>query len=46
MPSKKEERMFPPNAKNDEIDLKQIEDLPFITFTKNSGIRPMANALF
>lgn len=34
-----------PLAKNDEIDLKQIEDLPFITFTKNSGIRPMIDHL-
>ena len=34
-----------PLAKNDEIDLKQIEDLSFITFTKNSGIRPMIDHL-
>ena len=30
-----------PLAKYEEIDLKEIENLPFITFTKSSGIRPM-----
>lgn len=29
-----------PLAKYEEIDLKEIENLPFITFTKSSGIRP------
>ena len=29
-----------PLAKHEEIDLKEIENLPFIAFTKSSGIRP------
>lgn len=34
-----------PLAKYDEIDLKEIENLPFIAFTKSSGIRPMIDHL-
>ena len=34
-----------PLAKYDEIDLKEIENLPFIAFTKSSGIRPMIDRI-
>lgn len=35
-----------PLANNDSIDLKMIEEYPFIGFSEKSGIRPLINKLF
>ncbi|MGG7059153.1 LysR family transcriptional regulator [Clostridium nigeriense] len=35
-----------PLAKNDNIDLRDLEDYPFIGFSEKSGIRPIINKLF